>query len=179
MSYWIIVHLIVRHCLNEASIPHCRVICLHGRASTKSRTRTLEFSFMCSCCIKNSLPMWIRLSHAGLSLKMTLGVTDFFFFFSVLVQYFWHLASHSDSQRILSKFCSLERGDRAKAKALCPCIHAPLPCTHTLTHFLKSQCVRLTLKSKFIWTAWKKYERYLLLFPLGLYSQKVAGNISS
>lgn len=156
MSYWIIVHLIVHHCLNEASIPHRRIICLHDRASTKSRTRTLEFCFVCSCCIKNPLPMWIRLSHAGLSLKMTLGVTDFSFS-SVLVEYFWHLASHSDSQCILSKFCSLERGDRAKAKAL--------PCTHILTHLFKSQCVRLTLKSKFIWNAWKNISAIFCFSP--------------
>lgn len=122
--------------LNTASIPDCIKggICFHNWVSPKSRNITLEFGFVCSCCTKNHLPMWIRLGCARLSLNMTIRDTDFFFQYPGSV--FLALLSLSESQYILSKFCSLERGDRAKAKAFCPCVHTPLPCTHQLTHFL-------------------------------------------
>lgn len=100
------------------------------------------------------------------------------FFFSVLVQYFWYLASHLDSQCILSKFCSLERGDRAKAKALCPSMNAPLA-VHTHMHtFPQNAVCEIVFKNKVYFKCLKKYQCNLLLVPLGLYSQKVAGNIS-
>lgn len=172
MSYWIIVHLIVRHCLNEASIPHCRVICLHGRASTKSRTRTLEFSFMCSCCIKNSLPMWIRLSHAGLSLKMTLGVTDFFFFFQCPGSVF--LALSFTLRFPAHSFQILQPGKRrqGQSKGFMP-MHARTLAVHTHTHtFPQIAVCEIDFKIKVYLSCLKKIWALSSAFSLGFVFSK-------
>lgn len=111
MSYRITVHLNVHNCLNTA-IGTLQSSWLYDWASLKSTSsdgcrENLEFCVVCSCCIK-ILPMWINLGSARLSLNTTVGV--WFFFFSVLVQCFWHLASHPESHCIF--FHILQAGKR-------------------------------------------------------------------
>lgn len=155
---------------------HCSLCVFTIEPHQKHNQWRLLGKFGILCCVQLLYEKPTSVNQAGLcQAKLEHNCWSLIFFFSsVLVQCFWHLASHSESRCIFFRHSAGWKMATWQMQGFySPTVHTPLLCTCILTHFLKALPALVIFVLKLVSHAFK-FLRHHLCF----HSQMLAGHIS-